>query len=135
MQWCEIDLESQHIETVTPDVSTECLEAVQELTVLKDTNLKPKWVRRLRQTFKTEGLEEVADDWQTGKRHTRLAMHWCNMHIPMMISDKIRETNPEKATLIDAAVQGAIVETRKGAMYAHTRTIVIGRKPSKITMR
>jgi hypothetical protein len=129
LQWCEIDLESQHIETVKPGLKTDCLEAVQELTVANDTWLKPKWSRTLQQTFVTEGMEAVEADWQAGRPHTRLAMHWCNLHIPMMISDQFRLTNPEKAAQIDAAIEGSIGETQKGAMYAHTRVIVIGRKP------
>ncbi|KAI1736261.1 hypothetical protein F4680DRAFT_432335 [Xylaria scruposa] len=129
LQWCEIDLESQHVETISPDVSTECLQAVQELTVLKDTRLMPTWVRRLQHTFESEGLQAVEADWQTGRRHTALAMHWCNLHIPMMISDKIRTSNPEKAAKIDSAIQGSIIETQNGAMFVHTRVIVIGRKP------
>ncbi|KAH8589795.1 hypothetical protein B0O99DRAFT_636249 [Bisporella sp. PMI_857] len=129
LQWCEIDLESQHVETISPDVPTDCLQAVQNLTVLKNTRLLPTWVRTLKQTFEAEGLEAVEADWQTGKPHTRLAMHWCNLHIPMMISDKIRTTNPEKAKHIDTLIEGSITETHKGAMFAHTRVIVIGTKP------
>ncbi|RYP61548.1 hypothetical protein DL769_007648 [Monosporascus sp. CRB-8-3] len=129
LQWCEIDLESQHVETISPDVPTDCLQAVQELTVLENTRLFPKWVRRLKETFEVEGLQDVAADWQTGKRHTALAMHWCNLHIPMMISEKIRTTNPEKAAHIDALIQGSIIETHKGAIFAHTRVIVTGQKP------
>jgi len=129
LQWCEIDLESQHVETISPDVPTDCLQAVQNLTVLKNTRLLPTWVKTLNQTFEVEGLQAVEADWQTGKRHTALAMHWCNLHIPMMISDKIRTTNPQKAGKIDALIQGSIIESQKGAMFAHTRVIVIGKKP------
>lgn len=129
MQWCEIDLESQHVETITPGLPTDCLEAVQSLTVVKDTRLMPLWVRQLKQTFEKEGLQAVTDDWQKGQRHTAMAMHWCNLHIPMMISDKIRTTNPDKAAQIDALIQGSISESYKGAMWAHTRVIVTGQKP------
>ncbi|KAK3319751.1 hypothetical protein B0T19DRAFT_488015 [Cercophora scortea] len=129
LQWCEIDLESQHVETIAPGVKKDCLEAVQQLTVVGDTRLKPLWVKTLDQTFQAEGLEGVHADWQAGRRHTAMSMHWCNLTIPMNISDKIKKANPEKAAQIDALIQGAIEETAGGAMWAHNRVIVTGRKP------
>ncbi|RYP68212.1 hypothetical protein DL771_006812 [Monosporascus sp. 5C6A] len=84
---------------------------------------------RLKETFEVEGLQDVAADWQTGKRHTALAMHWYKPHIHMVVSEKIRTTNAEKAAHIDALIQGSIIETHKGAMFAHTRVIVTGKKP------
>ncbi|OTA58982.1 hypothetical protein K449DRAFT_467163 [Hypoxylon sp. EC38] len=130
LQWCEIDLESQHIETIAPGIPTDCLEAVQKLTVVDNTRLLPLWVKTLDRTMRAEGVENVHADWQAGKRHTAMSMHWCNLTIPMNISDKIRTSNPEKAERIDAFIQGAIVESSKGAMWAHNRVIVTGRKPS-----
>ncbi|OTA92249.1 hypothetical protein M434DRAFT_396604 [Hypoxylon sp. CO27-5] len=130
LQWCEIDLESQHIETIAPGIPTDCLEAVQKLTVVDNTRLLPLWVKALDRTMRVEGVENVHADWQAGRRHTAMSMHWCNLTIPMNISDKIRTSNPEKAERIDAFIQGAIVESSKGAMWAHNRVIVTGRKPS-----
>ncbi|KAK8101519.1 S-adenosyl-L-methionine-dependent methyltransferase [Apiospora kogelbergensis] len=129
LQWCEIDLESQHVETIAPGIATDCLEAVQKMTVVENTPLLPTWVRRLAQTLRDEGLEAVTADWQSGRRHTMLSMHWCNLTIPINISDKIRQTNPEKAAHIDAMIEGAIAESQKGAMWAHNRLIVTARKP------
>ncbi|KAH6696446.1 hypothetical protein BKA61DRAFT_563504 [Leptodontidium sp. MPI-SDFR-AT-0119] len=130
LQWCEIDLESQHIETISPDLPTDCLEAVQNMTLLKDTRLLPLWVRNLERTFNEEGLLNVHADWQTGSRHAAMSMHWCNIPIPMMISDKIRTINPQKAKEIDALIEGCVIESGRGAMWAHNRVIVTGRKPS-----
>ncbi|KAK3311847.1 hypothetical protein B0H66DRAFT_575676 [Apodospora peruviana] len=129
LQWCEIDLESQHVETISPDVPKDCLEAVQKLTVVGDTRLLPLWVKTLDETFKAEGLLGVNADWQAGRRHTAYSMHWCNLTIPMNISDKIRKSNPEKAAQIDRLIEGAIDESAKGAMWAHNRVIVTGQKP------
>ena len=129
MQWCEIDLESQHVETISPGITTDCLEAVQKLTVVDNTQLLPTWVKTLEQTFEVEGLQAVTADWQAGKRHTAMSMHWCNLTIPMNISDKIRTSNPKKAGQIDALIQGSILESEKGAMWAHNRVIVTGSKP------
>lgn len=81
--------------------------------------------------MRAEGVESVHADWQAGRRHTAMSMHLCNLTIPMNISDKIRASNPEKAARIDAFIQGAIVESNKGAMWAHNRVIVTGRKPSE----
>lgn len=116
LQWCEIDLESQHVETIAPGIPTDCLEAVQKLTVVDNTRLLPLWVKTLDQTMRAEGVESVHADWQAGRRHTAMSMHLCNLTIPMNISDKIRASNPEKAARIDAFIQGAIVESNKGAM-------------------
>lgn len=117
------------METIAPGIATDCLEAVQKMTVVENTPLLPTWVRRLAQTLRDEGLEAVTADWQSGRRHTMLSMHWCNLTIPINISDKIRQTNPEKAAHIDAMIEGAIAESQKGAMWAHNRLIVTARKP------
>lgn len=100
------------------------------MTLLKDTRLLPLWVRNLERTFNEEGLLNVHADWQTGSRHAAMSMHWCNIPIPMMISDKIRTINPQKAKEIDALIEGCVIESGRGAMWAHNRVIVTGRKPS-----
>jgi len=61
-------------------------------------------VKTLDSTFEAESLQAVTADWQAGKRHTAMSMHWCNLTIPLNISDKIRISNLEKAEQIDAII-------------------------------
>jgi hypothetical protein len=75
------------------------------------------------------GLLEVEADWQEGLPHTTLAMHWCNLHLYQMIASKLRRNgNLEKAREIEGLLEGALVESREGAMFAFRRVNVVGRK-------
>lgn len=123
-------MESWHVKTVSPDVPTDNLTALWRQSVPEGSRLLPTWVKGLPQTFEEEGLLDVEADWQAGKPHTTLAMHWCNLHLYQMIAIKVRPTNPEKASQIEGLLERALLESRKGAMFAFNRVNVIGRKSS-----
>lgn len=116
------------INASTPDVSTDSLAALWEATIPKGARAFPNWVKVLSRIFEQEGLIDVEEDWQGAKRHTVMAMHWCNLPIHEMISARLRPTNPKKAAEIDALIQGVSVQSRKGAVYSFDYVTVVGRK-------
>ncbi|KAI1486253.1 hypothetical protein F5X96DRAFT_256518 [Biscogniauxia mediterranea] len=129
LQWCEADVESMHIKTSSPDVSADCLKLLWQEAVPKSSRLLPSWVKGLPKAFEDEGLVAVEADWQEGKPHTTLAMHWCNLHLYEMIADRLRPTYPQKALEMENIFRGALMQSRKGAMFAFNRVIVMGQKP------
>lgn len=121
---------SMRIETAAPGLDTTCLKSLWEETIPPATRLMPEWAKALPETFAREGLLDVEADWQRGKHHTALAIHWCNLHIHQMVADRVRLTNAEKATQLDRLLLGAAAESRRGAMYAFVKVTVIGQKPA-----
>ncbi|KAI0446175.1 hypothetical protein F4803DRAFT_559569 [Xylaria telfairii] len=130
LQWGEVDVSSMHIDTVSPDLPTHCLSALWQETIPKDTRLQPSWAKILPMTFEKEGLLHVEADWQRGKNHTAMAMHWCNLPIHEMVADRVRVVNAEKAAEIDELVLGAAAESRAGAIFGFEKVTVIGQKPA-----
>ncbi|KAI0142140.1 S-adenosyl-L-methionine-dependent methyltransferase [Pestalotiopsis sp. NC0098] len=128
LQWCDVDVSSMHINTSRPDVSTESLQRMWDETIPKGSLLRPSWPRDLPQCFEKEGLLDVEADWQQGKRHTGIAMHWCNLPVHEMMVDKLRAANPEKASELHDLIQDVFTVSRKGAVYSFDRVVVIGRK-------
>lgn len=88
----------------------------------------PSWIKSLSRTFEIEGLIDVEADWQEGKPHTTLAMHWCNLNLYQMIAHKLRRSNPEKANEIEGLLGRGLAQSRQGATYVFKRVNVIGRK-------
>ncbi|KAI1639011.1 hypothetical protein F4809DRAFT_202656 [Biscogniauxia mediterranea] len=131
LQWCEADVESMHIKTSSPDVPADCLKLLWQEAVPKGSRLLPSWVKGLPKAFEDEGLVAVEADWQAGKPHTTLAMHWCNLHLYEMIADRLRPKYPQKALEMDDIFRGALMQSRKGAMFAFNRVIVMGQKPDR----
>ncbi|KAI1879089.1 hypothetical protein JX265_003266 [Neoarthrinium moseri] len=131
LQWCELDMESMRIETISPDVPTNSLETLWAQAIPNDSLMVPTWVKELPRMFEDEGLVGVTADWQIGKRHTCLSIHWCNLPTLKMVADKLRPVNPEKASEIDELVDMAFLQSRKGAMFQYKRVVVIGQKPEK----
>ncbi|KAI1409705.1 S-adenosyl-L-methionine-dependent methyltransferase [Hypoxylon sp. FL1857] len=129
LQWGDIDIQSMRIETASPDVPTDKLVSLWNETVPKDTKLFPSWPKDLARLFENYGLQGVEADWQVGKRHTRLAIHWCSLLVHAMVGAKLRSVNPQKASEIDTLVQAASDQSRKGAMFSYSRVTVIGQKP------
>ncbi|KAI0120232.1 S-adenosyl-L-methionine-dependent methyltransferase [Hypoxylon sp. NC0597] len=129
LQWSDVDVQSMQIVTSSPDVPRDKLVALWDETVPEDTRLRPGWSRDLAGLFEKHGLQGVEADWQIGKHDTRLAMHWCNLQAHEMVAARLREVNPQKASEIDALVQAAAAESRKGAMYSIPRVNAIGKKP------
>ncbi|KAJ5415085.1 hypothetical protein N7465_003780 [Penicillium sp. CMV-2018d] len=129
LQWCEVDVPSFRINTASPNVPTDCLEELWEQTMPpKETRLFPKWVKGLPESFGNEGFLDITTDWHEQKGHTGIAMHWCNLPIHEMLADRLRSSNPEESSKI-AMMEKASVESRKGAMYAFDRVVVVGQKP------
>ncbi|KAI0842967.1 hypothetical protein F5Y06DRAFT_256565 [Hypoxylon sp. FL0890] len=129
LQWGDVDVQSMRIETSSPDVPTDKLVALWDETVPKDTKLFAGWSRDLERLFGNHGLQGVEADWQTGKRDTCVAMHWCNLPIHEMVAARLRQANPQKASEIDYLVQAAAAQSRKGAMFVLSRVNVVGQKP------
>ncbi|PHH64521.1 hypothetical protein CDD81_4300 [Ophiocordyceps australis] len=129
LQWCECDVLSFRINTVSPDTCTHHLMQLWEQTMPNEARLFPTWVRSLPESFANEGFLDITTDWQAQKGHSGVALHWCNLPIHEMLADRLRVSNPEKAFQIRALMDAASAETRKGAMYAFDRVVVVGQKP------
>jgi hypothetical protein len=129
LQWCEVDVLSFRINTASPDVSTHYLVQLWEQTMPKEARLFPTWVKGLPESLRNEGFLDIITDWQAQKGHTGIAMHWCNLPIHEMLIDRLRESDPEKSSKIRALMESVSVESRKGAMYAFDRLVVVGQKP------
>ncbi|KAI0173628.1 hypothetical protein GGR52DRAFT_543820 [Hypoxylon sp. FL1284] len=128
VQWSEADIDSWHIRTTSPDVPTDHMAALWQKSVPKGSRLTPTWVSSLPQAFEKEGLLDVEADWQSGDPLTTLAIHWCNLPVYEMVSNQMRPTHPELAAEIDELIPKAIIQSRKGAMFAFNRVNVVGRK-------
>ncbi|KAJ5657976.1 uncharacterized protein N7484_001625 [Penicillium longicatenatum] len=128
LQWCEVDVPSFRINTASPSVSTNGLVELWEQTMPKETRLFPKWVKMLPESFRNEGFLDVTTDWHDQRGHIGIAMHWCNLPIHEMLADRPRSSKTEKSSMI-AMMETASVESRKGAMYAFDRVVVVGQKP------
>ncbi|KAK6858404.1 hypothetical protein PG995_006103 [Apiospora arundinis] len=128
IQWGEVNVPSMRIETATSGLETTCLQSLWDETIPPGSRMRPEWAKALPETFAREGLLNVEADWQRGKDHTALAIHWCNLHIHQMMADRLRPANAEKAAQLDRLVLGAAAESRRGAMYAFDKVTVIGQK-------
>ena len=117
------------IETSSPNVPTDNLRTLWNTSIPKYTGSRPDWVINLPRIFQDEGLEGVEADWKVEKKHTGIAIHWCNLIVHEMIANRLKSANPEKAAEIEILVRKAEAESRIGAMYCHDRVSVIGRKP------
>ncbi|KAI1421944.1 hypothetical protein F5Y12DRAFT_659209 [Xylaria sp. FL1777] len=135
LQWGEVDVSSMHIDTISPDLPTHCLRALWQETIPKGTRLQPSWAKILPIAFEREGLLHVEADWQRGKNHTTMAMHWCNLHIHEMVADRVRVVNAKKAAEINELVLGAAAESRRGAIFRFEKVTVIGQKPANCHVR
>jgi hypothetical protein len=129
LQWCDVDVLSFRINTASSNVSTHHLEQLWEQTMPKEAGLFPAWVKGLPESFENEGFLDITTDWQAQKGHTGIAMHWCNLPIHDMLADRLRKSDPEKSPNIREVMEAASVESRKGAMYAFDRLVVVGQKP------
>ncbi|QKX55466.1 uncharacterized protein TRUGW13939_02559 [Talaromyces rugulosus] len=129
LQWCDVDVLSFRINTASSNVSTHHLVQLWEQTMPKEARLFPAWVKGLPESFENEGFLDITTDWQAQKGHTGIAMHWCNLPIHEMLADRLRESDPEKSPKIREVMEAASVESRKGAMYAFDRLVVVGQKP------
>ncbi|KAK2599127.1 hypothetical protein QQS21_005388 [Conoideocrella luteorostrata] len=129
LQWSETDVRSCRIDTSSPDVPTDALTELWEQTVQNDPRLYHSWARDLPQVLKTEGLINVLADWRRQEGHAGMMLHWCTFAMFEMFAAKMQSTNPKKAADIMSLVQASAVETRRGAMYAFDRVLVVGQKP------
>lgn len=130
VQWGGVDVESRRIEACSPGVPINHLVSLWVATMSKGSRLFLNWVKSLLGIFDKEGSVNVKADWQVGKRHTGLAIYWCNLPIHEVIGARLWPSNPSKAVKIRELVREDSIQSSKGAVYAFDRVYVVGQKPA-----
>ncbi|KAI1322480.1 S-adenosyl-L-methionine-dependent methyltransferase [Xylariaceae sp. FL0255] len=129
LQWGELDTPSFRIEKTHTDNDASALTRIYDLEQSQDARLNPTWVSRLPELFRGSGFSDVVSDVRDPPGYMAWAMH----ETMLMIHDLIAQTtgNEVIAKGIEETLPEVVKQGKKGACWAFTRWIVVGRKPLK----
>ncbi|PYI14349.1 UMTA methyltransferase family protein [Aspergillus violaceofuscus CBS 115571] len=129
LQWGEPDVPSMRLVKADPSLAENGLRELFELTAAQDPRLIPQWPDQLGAYFAREGLTAVETHRVQAAAtapHLEFAMHQCNLLMYEMIA--ARAADGSRAQQIRALIPRAVGESKRGAMYAMHRVVVVGQK-------
>ncbi|PYH92140.1 S-adenosyl-L-methionine-dependent methyltransferase [Aspergillus ellipticus CBS 707.79] len=126
IQWAEPDVDSFRINKGEPDSKIDALRNLAAACQDRDSLFRGTWVAKLSTVLEDIGLEEVQADVKDGAFHTNVAIHECNLVIPLLIARKMKDKTVEER--VKQLMPEAEKETGDGSHFAFTRYTVIGRK-------
>ncbi|RAH81718.1 hypothetical protein BO86DRAFT_389249 [Aspergillus japonicus CBS 114.51] len=129
LQWGEPDVPSMRLVKADPSLAENGLRELFELTAAQDPRLIPQWPDQLGAYFAREGLTAVETHRVQAAAtapHLEFAMHQCNLLMYEMIA--ARAADGSRAQQIRALIPRAVGESKRGAVYAMHRVVVVGQK-------
>ncbi|KAK5626263.1 hypothetical protein RRF57_001978 [Xylaria bambusicola] len=128
LQWGEMDTPSFRIEKTRPENDATALTDLYYLEQSQDRRLNPTWVSRLPEIFRDEGgLCDVLTDIRDPPGHMAWAMH----ETMLLFHDQVVQSTGNAAIgkAVEELLPLVVEQGRRGACWAFTRWIVVGRKP------
>ncbi|KAL3461984.1 S-adenosyl-L-methionine-dependent methyltransferase [Aspergillus heterothallicus] len=127
LQWTDIDVSSQGIEKISPDVNAEPQERIMSMFRGGDARLSTSWVPSLDSRFRDAGATNVEVDRKVPPHHLG---HWLFETGFLAVEALTRNSaiDEEKSSKIQASLRDSVAATREGSYAGFTRYTVIGQK-------